>query len=330
MSLQGEGSEEKTTDPISNTAVSPGVDEEEKTNPSVKADQGQGETTPQETGERMDTTVDGSVKKGVIPKVRQDLSRIRVVPTFMSEDIEDVDLEECEEDGSDISESEEEEDAVEGDSEEVGKEEEEEEGVTEEQEDLENKISKEKGEDNEKVENDTTVDNMTDRGHRETVIQKSHGKNRQKLTKQSKKSSATGEDCELVDMSGVGTNEEDVCNKSDTEVAVKTKKVSFSADTDILSTTQSRKRKQREVRQSTSGKFLVKDMADDEDSDSAKKPRLTSKQVGTRYGLVMGDVAFVAIAIESNFAPSIFQRLPSKEQIWLLLNLSHSYGLNII
>ncbi|OWF48898.1 nucleolar GTP-binding protein 2-like [Mizuhopecten yessoensis] len=249
------GSEEGESS-ISSTEQQTGnaVEQGQSADEAAKVQAKQEETTESKDIEATETIGEAKVKKVVIPKVRQDLSKINVAPTFIAEDIKKLELDTLEGDDSEVSESEEEE---------------------EEEVDAENREDDEK---NKKDNSETTSDLVTKQEKcRENSIKHSNE------MKKCMKDFVNDEQCEVLD---IGVNDTDSCDKvkdigengSQSLGKNSTKKVRFDVECDDKtgSLTQTRKRKPEMVKQSRSGKFVVTEI--DEEEDSPKKQKLNSKQ----------------------------------------------------
>ncbi|XP_033738301.1 nucleolar GTP-binding protein 2-like [Pecten maximus] len=244
-SEEDESSTRNIEDPTGNT-----VKQGQAVENTAEVQEKQGETTPLEDEEATETTVNANVKKGVIPKVRQDLSKINVAPAFIPEDIKKLEL-----------------DMLEGDDSEVSEEEEEEE--EEEEKEEEDAESNEEVVKNEETKTETTVDTKE-------KCRKNNMKVSRKTAKKCEEDSVNDDECEVQDI------DNDTCDKvkdtGDSKLTGKrsSKKVQFEATAcDTKSPTQGRKRKP-EIKQSRSGKFLVTEV--DEEENVTKKQKLTSKQ----------------------------------------------------
>lgn len=237
---ENESSTSKTEDPAGKVVAEQGKAVED----SSKVQGKQGEITQMEDTEATETTVEeAKVKKGVIPKVRQDLSKINVAPAFMAEDIKNLEQDTMEGDDSDISESEGEE----------------EEGEDDGNEEAIDNVEEKKSEETDVVDTKQT----TCKNSKRKLEKKSMKKCQEEVKKDGK--------CEVSDI------DNDLCDsvkvKGDSHTTgQKSAKVS---DSNADSPTRGRKRKS-EVKQSRSGKFVVTEV--DEEAESAKKPKLTSKQ----------------------------------------------------
>ncbi|XP_060073692.1 nucleolar GTP-binding protein 2-like [Ylistrum balloti] len=232
------GSEEDESSNSNREQKTESTVEEEQIKDDAKVQEKQGDTTQLEDVEATETTVEANVKKGVIPKVRQDLSKINVAPVFMAEDIKTLELDTLDGDDSEVSESEEEED-----------------------EDVNNKEES----------NSKTMD-----GEDTKHEKKNPAKQSSKET--CEEEFVNGEECEELDTSLINADSSDsaTAEKKHTK-KVKFDSAAQICETNTTSKTRGQKRKP-EVKQSRSGKFLVTQIEEEEEENLPKKQKLTSKQ----------------------------------------------------